>query len=57
MSARTLLNAASLNGAAIVAALVWAVTGSFLIGLIAFAFCVGTAIVAENIRFSSNRRR
>ena len=57
MSARTLLNAASLNGAAIVAAFVWAVTGSFLIGLIAFAFCVGTAIVAENIRFSSNRRR
>ena len=57
MSARTLLNAASLNGAAIVAVLIWLVTGSSLIGCLAFAFLVGSAIVAEDIRFGPTKRR
>ena len=57
MSARSLLNAASLNGAMVMASLLGLLTGSFLVGVLSFVACVVVAVVGGEIRFPPSGRR
>jgi hypothetical protein len=57
MSARSLLNAASINGCLITAAVLGLLTGSAFVGLCVFAACIAVAFIGGEIRLAPDRRK
>jgi hypothetical protein len=56
MSARTLLNAASVNGALLTSAVLGVLTGSILVAVFVFFACVAVAFIAGDIRLHPTNR-
>jgi hypothetical protein len=57
MSARTLLNAASVNGALLTSAVLGVLTGSILVAAFVFCACVAVAFIAGDIRLQPTNRK
>ena len=57
MSARTLLNAASVNGALLTSAVLGVLTGSILVAVFVFFVCVAVAFIAGDIRLHPTNRK